>query len=489
MSLIRRYRYGDVEAVDASRDLREWMHDLRHDQRELVRLADSHLRAQRHATEVLAASDLAAAHTVAAEVHDGIERLSGVISDYGTRLGEDIERSTGRVIHELGLLGDAITERLDDLVLAAEQQIHLQRQILKALRSPRLVEARELVRQGLRHYQRGEFDEAERRFRLALDFNSTDHEALMNLGYVAIQRDQSDSALEWFNKALELPSDLKPGRRTRGLLAIARVHFANQNYNAAEQSASRAHDLAPAPELLYRAAVYAILARQPDGLTRLQRAVEANPALFGRAAWEPDLRSRQDEVLRLLSEVAAVKIREATDRLSSLRSLLQGVLRQEHFRYFEGERTVTLMERRVERLAREAQTGSYSSLLQAIREIPVLESAIPLLKQTLSETQRWLQLGEDAQRAQEAAQKAEREEEEANPVSRPMNMMFLSLPEVVRRVRAFETAQRVAAEARAQAESLHRTMREAEAAASENWRLLSAFLHNQSSASDAGVPN
>lgn len=181
-----------------------------------------------------------------------------------------------------------------------------------------------------------EYTEAEERFLLALDRDSTDYQALLNPGFPAVHRNSGSDAHTYFKKALTLPPQLDDSAKARAHWATARLHYAEAAYDRALKSASLAIQLETDRSAgnLFTMGAYALDGDPVKCISLVREAVQASPELFARAAVDPDFDVVRSDILVLLSDMATavvVKVRKAIDAsLSDLDKLERSEHAQAH---------------------------------------------------------------------------------------------------------------------------------------------------------------
>lgn len=315
-SLLERYTYGQSEWVlpygdVKTRMLDEMLTDGPERQNQMINLARRQLEAQRVASQEIAASQIEGARIVAAEVAHSADVISQSIDDASREIGRGIATATEQINGSIQSLETVLCVELSEIKWQLVQQSGQLENILNVLRNSRKNEAQQLLQQGLRHYINGEYAEAEERFQLALGYDSTDYQVLMNLGYISIHKDDTDGAHKFFKKALTLPESLDANSQSRPLWAMSKLFHAQDDLVNAHTWATKAHEKSESPEQLFIASCYlALIGRFDDAWKGLEQAVEHDVRLFARAAIEPLLESVRDHVLLFLAKLAKRRIEE-----------------------------------------------------------------------------------------------------------------------------------------------------------------------------------
>ncbi len=308
--LVDRFTYGNgFLPTPQERAIQELIVDSPARQRAMISLAEKQIAAQQQAAREIIASNIEGSRMVAAE----IEQQTEIIERGMGQLADAIGTAADQVSNAINHLGDRLCIELAEIRWELAQMGKTLEDILNTLQENRNNETRQLVRQGIRHYTNGEYEEAENRFRMALDFDTTDYQVLMNLGYIEIHKNQAKEAFTFFRKALNLPENLDTISKSRTLWAIARLHYAQGEYdqalNAADQSV--ALDASANPKKIFTLGIYAALDGQSSRAIRyIDQAIRLAPALFATAAVEPDLDGLRKEIWKLLSRLSSEAIRD-----------------------------------------------------------------------------------------------------------------------------------------------------------------------------------
>lgn len=296
-------------------------------QQQMLRVAETQVEAQRAAAQRVAKSNIDGAQIIARELNQQTVTLVDAIDDLRLQLSDDIALGSAQVSAAVDHLGDRVCASLDELKWLNIQQIGRLDAVLATLLESRNNLARQLVKQGVRHFITGEYQEAEDRFKLALIEDPIDYQVLMNLGYLALQKDDASEAQKYFMKALTLPESLEDESRSRALWALARLHYTQGRFDEALRTADSALGLKVLadPGHQFEAAIYASLTGSIESCCqRVKAAIHSDQALFARAAVDPDLEGSRTQVEQLLSDLAC----EASESATKLVSGLEGELGQ-----------------------------------------------------------------------------------------------------------------------------------------------------------------
>ena len=288
-------------------------------QRQMIALADRQIQAQKAAAVEIAASNIEAAEVIACEISQQTDLLATTIVKMGSQLSSDIRWAVAN-------LGDRICGSLDEIRWQLAQQGETLSRILTTLLNNRNNEAKQLVHQGRRHMDNGEYAEAEERFGLALKYDTTDYQVLLSLAFIEIHKNSAEAAFGYFRKSLTLPDSLDDEERARALWALARLHYTEYQYNKALEIAEQALALEKSPTgvSLFTVGVYAALAGNTDKcLNKIRSAIDAEATFFVKTAVDPDLENVRPRVLQLLSEIAARAYANTRKQINSLREAFE----------------------------------------------------------------------------------------------------------------------------------------------------------------------
>lgn len=277
-------------------------------EREMINLARQQVEAQNHAPREIVKSNIANAQIIAAELNQQTHALELAISNSADKISDSVSFAADQISDAIDILGNRICMELSEIRWQLIQQNETLEQILDALRESRNNEAQQLVRQGVRHYVNAEYDEAEERFKRALESDTTDYQVLMNLGYIEMHKDDAANAFTYFKKALSLPDNLDPPSKSKTMWALARLHYTQEDYSQAFSYAKEAF-MAYSQDYArdsYNLGVYAALAGQKEvAMKQIKEAILAEPTYFATAAaGNPDLEPIREDVLHLLSDLS-----------------------------------------------------------------------------------------------------------------------------------------------------------------------------------------
>jgi tetratricopeptide (TPR) repeat protein len=187
-SLISRFTFGNSEWPAAFTPEYEIFNEMPAQQRELLQLGRRQIAAQREAASRIASSNLSVARIVARELESSSEQIEMVVGDLSTTFTDSFESMSGRFDNAIRRLEERTCGLLEELIWQVAQLRGPLLDILKVLQESRSNEARQLVAQGVRCYETGEYQDAEELFQNALKEDRTYYQALMYIGYIDCTR-------------------------------------------------------------------------------------------------------------------------------------------------------------------------------------------------------------------------------------------------------------------------------------------------------------
>jgi len=334
-------------------------------QRQLIEIGRQQVEVQRASVQTIARSNIASAQIIAAEIQQQTLALDERLCKYSDRVSSSVMDAADQISSAIEFLGDRLCAYLGEIRWELAQQSETLAGILHVLRESRSNEARQLVEQGVRHYTNEQYDRAEERFKQAIEKDTTDYQVLMNLGLVAVHKGDSPAAVEFFRDALRLPASQDDYSKTRALLAIARVHYADSNYIEAHRVAAGAiesYGTSDASDLFVSATYAALSGLVDESVSALQACIRKDAIFFSRAAVEPDLEPFRGVVLELLSKLAQEILETRRADIHRGRLLLEKALHHTHASYYADltRRALT----RFDELEHAVEQASYSELLK-----------------------------------------------------------------------------------------------------------------------------
>jgi len=328
-SLVHRYHYGNSGWPNPFTPEAELIYKAPRRQMEMIHLARQQIDAQKNASQEIVKSNLIGAKIIANEIEQQTEALDRTINQVGDRISSSITLAADQISDALDVLGDRICVELSEIKWQLTQQNETLEKILEVLNKSRNNEAKQLVQQGLRHYVNDEFEEAEERFKLALKFDTTDYQVLMNLAFIELNKNNSSQAFSYFKKALSLPEDIDSSTKARTLWATARLYYAENDFNTAYTYAEEAfrHDSQKDPKTLYPLGVYASLTgKKSVALESIEQAILIDPSYFTKCSVDPDLQIIKEDILQMLGRLssnAESKAKQMVDDIQNELSVLE----------------------------------------------------------------------------------------------------------------------------------------------------------------------
>ncbi len=302
-----RFFYGNSEWPSSSASRSGKVSEARRREMKMLRQARQQINAQKMMGDEIAKSSIEGAQIIASEILEQTEALEQTTNRVLENIIGSIIMAADQISDSIDMLGDRLCIELTEIKWQLTQRNYKLDDILEVLNENRHNEARQLVQQGLRHYINEEFEEAEERFKLALYFDSTDYQVIMNLAYIEIHKENPAQAFIYLRKALSLPVNLDSVSKARTLWATARLHYTEKNFSEAYTYAEEAfkHDNKDDPRVFYDLGVYAALAgRKSFALEKIAQAIHGDVTYFGKCAVDPDLKSVETDILLLLARLS-----------------------------------------------------------------------------------------------------------------------------------------------------------------------------------------
>ena len=253
--------------------------------------------------------------------------LRATLDRSADRIAGELEIQGDHIASELAVQGDRICGSLDEIRWEVAQVGRTMNRLLQVALNSRTNEANQLVKQGVRHFANDEYLEAEGRFLKALDYDSTDYQVLMNLGFIAAHKGQTDAAFTYFKKALTLPDSLDDPAKARALWALARVHYSQKRFSEAYTTAEQAKALSTpvrAADILTVGVYAAPLGKTALAIQQCCYALTLDPALYSTIAAyaELDLHPIRDNVLTMLAQMTQDALKRAMSHIISVQRAL-----------------------------------------------------------------------------------------------------------------------------------------------------------------------
>ena len=266
----------------------------------------------------LVKSDIVGRRRATKEIAEGMKALNSEIHFQTTALENSLKSGFSTLTDDLYELQAALHYDLSEIRWQLSEQNQFLRQIIDVLKRPRSAQAQELIQQGKRLLGNGYYQDSVERFGLALEFDKTDFEALLNLGFALIHVDDAPKAIDAFRRAGNLVSDDLPVAKAEAFLNAARAHFCLSDFaGASEACASAGNILGGIPDalrarVLYCNAMYkARSGGLPEALADLRVAIEIRTSFFGVAVSDEDWGDTLPVVRRAAEEWLQEAVSEA----------------------------------------------------------------------------------------------------------------------------------------------------------------------------------
>lgn len=380
-SLSQRYHYGNSAWPNPFTPEAELIYETPRREIEMIHLAKQQIKAQNDAGREIAKSNLIGAQVIAKEIELQTLALESTINQVGGRITESVALAANQISDAIEILGDRICIELSEIKWQLTQQNVTLENILATLQETRNNEAKQLVKQGLRHYVNAEFEEAEDRLKLALSFDTTDYQVLMNLAFIEIHKDNSSQALNYFLKALSLPENLDSSSKARTLWALARLYYAKEDFNKAYAHAKEAfkYDDNSDPAILYSFAVYeTLIGEKSCALIKIEQSILKNPSYFTRCSVDPDLKSIKGDILELLGKLSSDAESAAKQKVNTMASEFS-VLKK-NGKSYSNDSFIQEINKIINMSIDKLKNPSYSFCLRCINNMNTLQKVFTNLK-------------------------------------------------------------------------------------------------------------
>jgi Tfp pilus assembly protein PilF len=348
---------------------------------EMIHLARQQIEAQKTASREIAKSNLMGAQIIATEIEHQAYALDRTINQVGDKICGSITLAADQISDAIDMLGDRLCVELSEIKWQLTQQNKTLEKILEVLYQSRNNEAKQLVQQGLRHYVNDEFEEAEERLKLALSFDTTDYQVLMNLSFIEIHKENPSQAFSFFKKALSLPDSLDSVSKARTLWATARLYYAERDFNQAYTYAEEAfkHDSQNDPHVFYNLGVYAALAgKKSVALEKIEQSILIDPSYFSRCSVDPDLQTIKQDILQILSRLSTNAESKANQMVEAIKNDLS-ILETEGKSYSKDNFTEEIR-KIVNNAVVELKNPSYSFCLRCANVMNTIQGIVSQIK-------------------------------------------------------------------------------------------------------------
>lgn len=384
-SLIDRYSFGHSGFIAPFSAEAEIVFETPRRERQMISLARQQIEAQNAAGHKISKSNIVGAQIIAAEIAQQTQALDRTMNQVGDRISGSISIAADQLSDAIDYLGDRLCLELSEIKWQLAQQNKTLEGILEVLYKSRNNEARQLVQQGVRHYVNDEFEEAEERFNLALSFDTTDYQLLMNLAYIEIHKENTSGAFTFFKKAISLPESLDAISKARTLWATARLFYAQKDFFKACYYAEQAlkYDNQNYPRELYTIGVYTALAGNVrSALDYIERAISLDNLFFSKAAVDPELLIIKTEIIELLGRLSNDASTSALTSLHKVENITAQFKIPPELKISNNH--IISFSEHLGKVKSYLKNPSYSECLQCIQSLNDLKKTIPEIKQIYS---------------------------------------------------------------------------------------------------------
>jgi tetratricopeptide (TPR) repeat protein len=322
-SLAQRFHSGNSEWANPFTLQAGRVDETPRSEMEIIRSARQQIDVQNAVGREIAGSNVVGAQIITNEIEEQTQALNKSTNEIGERISESIILAADQISDAIDMLGDRLCLELSEIKWQLAQRNKTMEEILEVLNQSRNNEARQLVQQGLRHYINAEFEEAEERFKLALSFDTTDYQVLMNLAFIEIHKENTKQALIYLKKALSLPETLDAVSIARTLWVTARLYYTEMDYKKAYAYAQKAfkNDRQNDPGVFYDLGVYAALAGEKSvALEKIERSILIDSSYFSKCSVDQDLNTIKQDILQLLGRLSVDAECEAKQIIEQVKS-------------------------------------------------------------------------------------------------------------------------------------------------------------------------
>ena len=304
-------------------------------EREMIQLAKHQIVAQREAGREIAMSNIAGSQMISDEISRQTLDLTSSLSNMEAGISREISESSNRISTSIEGFGDLLCVEMSEIKWELAQQSKTLENILAVLQQSRNSEAKQLVKQGVRHYVNAEYAAAEERFLKALEFDTTDFQVLYNLGFIELHKNNFNESLKFFEKSLKLPDTLDHNHEALILSTIARLYYVEKNFSKAFDYQKRSRDIDRNINKVsetkdgannYKMAVYAAHnGDKKSAIEHLKNSILSDKTYFSKSIIDKDLEIIRDEVKSFISSFVVdfksvvssniTKAKETIDRL------------------------------------------------------------------------------------------------------------------------------------------------------------------------------
>ena len=204
-----------------------------------------------------------------------------VVSGAVFALKGEIKKNTEVISSHLQSMEKCFEKHILNLTWQVERQEKWLKEIRDLLANSRSNECNQLVTQGEQNFDNGFYEEAEDRFRLALEYDNTNPMVHYQLGMINVYADKPDVALKHFQKAAVFTPKDQGKLLSTMFRALARIQFANDDYAIALESIEKAVMNYPSEEVLFDRILYCLANGKTESLEKnINELLNKNPGYY-----------------------------------------------------------------------------------------------------------------------------------------------------------------------------------------------------------------
>ena len=305
--------------------------------------------------------------------------------------------------------------------------------LVHLIKFPRQTEASELVEDGVKAISTGNIDDAEACLLKAVEMKRTSFQAHMNLGFVYLHKNDANSAITHFKKAV----DYSPEEEVRkfALENLARSYFADMEFSKAKEMMEQAGFYGS-----YHYAVYLALSGYVEkGISIIVGLCKSNPSYYAIAATDQDLNPIRDELIKALDNLAksenekgkAIYKKAKEECEKTLGGISEG--NRIHI-----EKEITLLQEALQSSENWLNAQNYSDSVRAIKTCTAISSICPRLPELASIKSNVSEAGKDLEAKREeygnAQARVRREEDDTFREQTSMNEQRESTKDFARKM-------------------------------------------------------
>ena len=293
------------------------------------------------------------------------------------------DRGFADVVSAIQSTCDYLGGQLCEVRWAIERQTQVSQQLLHVLLTSLDNTSRQYYEQGVKWYEDSEYDLAKERLQLALKENSRNSFAYQYLGFIAVNREESQEALRNFELARKAAENAY--HKALALSHLARSYNAVGELPKALQCSTSAAQVAPDhAKFWYESAVYYVRSGiTAEAVKCLRRAISTDWVYWSISVTDSNLepvRPSVQELLLAMREEQRTIARKCLDQVKQTAATLGGM--QISSEVAEYTRTLSQCETKY----REGTVFAYRDLVPIVQQAQkkALETAIKVLEQRLT---------------------------------------------------------------------------------------------------------